>query len=202
VTILQQIDCNPQLDRERRRNLPKGATEKLFFSELGDPVGEPRYFAARRIAVDDALLRRADDGGLGLGHGGQRTGAIAGGDRLFNLPHCGTYARTPRFIDDGAARDLASGLLGGLCISHEVLNTDCREQERAYRGASCQRQRRPQEIGLSDAFGPQRVIARDHGGTVGGGELRERRLDTRPLWLAVNVSEERLHAGDQRFAVE
>ena len=90
-------------------------------------MGEARDFAARRIAMDDAMARRADEGGLGFGHGGERAGAIARRDRLLDLTDGTAYARAPRFVYDSTARDLASGLLGGLCISHDVSDTNCSE---------------------------------------------------------------------------
>jgi len=86
-------------------------------------MNKPRDLAARGVAVDDALLRCANDRGLGFGHGGDRARTITRGDRLLNFSHCGTNARATRLIDDFAASDLARGFLGGLGIGHNVENT-------------------------------------------------------------------------------
>jgi hypothetical protein len=94
--------------------------EKLFFSELRNAMREPRNFAARCIAMHDALLRRADDRRFGFAHGGDCPGAITGGDGLFDFAHRRADVRAPRFIDDRTARDLAGGLSGGFRISHEA----------------------------------------------------------------------------------
>lgn len=75
-------------------------------------------FAACCIAVHDILLRRADDHRLGLGHGGERTRAIAGGDRFLDLPDRAAQARTSDTVDAGAARALPGGLSGGFRIGH------------------------------------------------------------------------------------
>lgn len=84
----------------------------LSFAECGDPVSEPRHLTAGGVAVHDIFLRRANDHRLGLRHRGEGGGPIAGADRLFNFAHCTSQARTPRFIDDGAADALARGFLG------------------------------------------------------------------------------------------
>jgi hypothetical protein len=98
--------------------VPRDDAPELFFCERRNAVGKPRDFTAGGVAVDDTFLRRADNGGLGLGHGGNRLRTIAGGNRLLDFSHCRTHARAPRVIDDGAARDLPSGFLGGLGIGH------------------------------------------------------------------------------------
>ena len=79
VTIPQQIDGNPQFDPRAHREASRRVPKKLFFCELRDAMGEPRDFAARRVAVHDALLRGADERRLGFRHGGEGAGAIACG---------------------------------------------------------------------------------------------------------------------------
>src|SRR5580704_9521636 len=91
-----------------------------LFAELGNAVGEPRNFPAGGVAMDDAGSRGTDERRLGFGHGGDGRGAVAGCDRLLDFAHGTAHAGTPRLIDHGAAGNLASGLLGGFCISHGV----------------------------------------------------------------------------------
>jgi hypothetical protein len=131
VTILQQFRNNPlQTGGSEAKPLAPGVpflprakiarrdrAAKLL-AELGDPVREPRDFAAGGVTVDDVFLRSADYGRLGLNHGRERRGAIARCDRLLDLAYRATQARASRFIDDGAARDLAGGFLGRLGIGH------------------------------------------------------------------------------------
>lgn len=85
---------------------------RRLLGELRDPVRQPGNLAAGGVAMNDALLRGADDGGLRLGHCGGGGAAVAGGNRLFDFAHRGAHARTARLVDRGAARDLAGGLLG------------------------------------------------------------------------------------------
>jgi len=115
VTIMQQIDCNPQFGLRESSAPSRG---NLFLFEFRDLVREPRYFSASRIAMHDALLRRADQSRLGFRHGRGSSAAIASGNRLLDLADCGAHARTPRFIDDGSACGLAGGFLCGFRIGH------------------------------------------------------------------------------------
>jgi len=98
--------------------LSRWTTPELF-PELRNPAREPRDFALRRIAVQHALPCGANECRLGGGHGGDRTRAIAGGDRLLDLAQGSTHARAARFVDRSAAGNLTSCLLGGFCIGHD-----------------------------------------------------------------------------------
>ena len=71
----------------------------------------------------------------------------------------------------------------------------------AYSKAQSGRQRRKKHAS-GHALGPHRVVAGDHRGAVGGGKRRERRLHPCQRRIAMNMSEQRLDAGDQRPAVE
>ena len=53
-----------------------------------------------------------------------------------------------------------------------------------------------------DALAAHLVVARDRGRPVAGGERRERRLHPRQRRIAMDVRQQRLHAGHQRLAVE
>lgn len=79
---------------------------------------EPGDFPARRIAVHDTFLRCTDDHRLGFRHGGERTRAIAGGDRFLDLADGGAQARAAGTVDAGAAGTLPGGLSGGFRIGH------------------------------------------------------------------------------------
>src|SRR5215475_4421878 len=96
---------------------------RALLPELGDAVRQARYFAAGRVLMDDALLRRAHDLGFGVLERGKRAVAIAAGDRLFDLDDGGPQARAPRLVYFSATRDLARSLLGGFGIGHTVLST-------------------------------------------------------------------------------
>jgi hypothetical protein len=87
-------------------------------AELGDLVDEPRHLATGGVAMNGAHLAGADYRRLRFRHGGNCSGAIAGGDRFLDFTHGGAQARAPRLIDHGTARDLARGLLGGFGIGH------------------------------------------------------------------------------------
>ena len=115
VTIMQQIDCNPQFGL---RELGSNGAKKLFLVEFRDLVRQPRYFSARRIAMHDALLRRADQSRLGFRQGCGRLAAIAGGNRLFDFADRRAHARASRFVDDGSACCLTGGFLCGFRIGH------------------------------------------------------------------------------------
>ena len=115
VTIMQQIDCNPQFGL-RESSAP--AQKNLFLFQFRNLVREPRHFSARRIAMHDALLRRANQSRLGFCHGCGCSATIAGGNRLLDLTDCRAHARTPRFINDGSARGLAGGFLCRFRIRH------------------------------------------------------------------------------------
>jgi hypothetical protein len=119
VTIMQQIDCNPQFGLSACREMvcPERAAE-LFLFQFGNLVREPRHFSACGITMHDAFLRRADQSWLGFSHGAERAATIARSDRLFDLADRGAHARAPGLIDDGPARGLTGGFLCGFCIRH------------------------------------------------------------------------------------
>lgn len=94
------------------------------FAELGDAVREPRNFPLRRVAVNDVLLRCANDHRLGFGHGRERARLVAGSNRFLDLAHCAPQTRTPRPIDGGSPCALPCSLLGRFCIGHDLLNTN------------------------------------------------------------------------------
>ena len=115
VTIMQQIDCNPQFGL---RESISPLRVKLFLLEFRNLMREPRHFSARRIAMHDALLCRADQSRFGFRHGRSCEAAIAGGNCLLDFADRGAHARAPRFIDHRSARGLAGGFLGRFRIGH------------------------------------------------------------------------------------
>src|SRR5215213_825470 len=91
---------------------------RRLLAELRDAMSEPRYLAVRCVAMDHALLRGAHDLRLGGLERGESRPLIAGGDRLLDLAHRGTHARTARGIDFSPARDDARGFAGGRSVGH------------------------------------------------------------------------------------
>jgi hypothetical protein len=139
VTIMQQIDCNPQFGL---RELSAPARKNLFLLQFRNLVREPRHFSARRIAMDDALLCRANQSRLGFCHGCGRSAAIASGNRLLDLTDRRAHARTPRLIDDGSACGLAGGFLCRFRIRHTYWTQEMVKESGAYRVLARYRQRR------------------------------------------------------------
>src|SRR5580692_5173024 len=94
-----------QLRKSKARQVGRALTPRmrhdaaLLLAELRHPLGEPRYFAARGILVNDALLGGAHDDRLGLAESGQRDGAIAGRDRILDLADEVAHARAARLVD-------------------------------------------------------------------------------------------------------
>src|SRR5712692_7964879 len=84
-----------------------------LLSELGNLVVEARHLAARRVAVNHALLCGAHDQRLGLLQRIERLAAVAGRDRLLDLAHRSAQLGAARLVDLGAARDLARGFFSG-----------------------------------------------------------------------------------------
>ncbi len=64
--------------REPARRILLLPGDRGLFAELGDAVGEPGNFAAGGIAMDNALLRGANECRFCSGHGGSGGGAITG----------------------------------------------------------------------------------------------------------------------------
>lgn len=147
---MQQIDCNPQFGL-RESSAP--ARGNLFLFEFRNLVREPRHFSARRIAMHDALLRRANQSRFGFRHRRSCLAAITSGNRLLDLTERGAHARTPRFIDDGSARGLAGGFLCGFRIGHTCWTQEMVTDSGAYRVLARYRQRRRPKAGQGDAGG-------------------------------------------------
>src|SRR5205807_9628873 len=86
---------------------------------------EPGDFPTRGVAMNDTLLCRAHDDGLGRLQHCHRCAAIAGGDRFLDFAHETAELRAPRFVDFGAARDLSRSLACGTGIGHAFLAVPC-----------------------------------------------------------------------------
>jgi hypothetical protein len=130
----------PQTTRSREQF----GGETRLFAECGNPVRQPRHLSPGRVAVHDIFLRRTNDDRLGFSHGGERDRSIAGSDCFLDLTDHTAQTSAARPIDRRAAFSLASGLLCGLCISHDACaNASCARVLRrgAYRGAQPSRQR-------------------------------------------------------------
>ena len=210
---MQQIDCNPQFGLG---NLSAPVRKNLFLFEFRNLVREPRHFSARRIAMHDALLRRANQSRFGFRHRRSCLSAIASGNRLLDLTERGAHARTPRFIDDGSPRGLAGGFLCGFGIGHTCWTQEMVTGSGAYRVLARYRQRRRPRAGQGDggeaarypacgsgdALGAYRVIAGNCGRALGGRVTEQGRLDARPLRVAVDVGEQRFYSRHQGLAVE
>jgi hypothetical protein len=210
---MQQIDCNPQF---RLRELSAPVRKDLFLFEFRNLVREPRHFSARRIAMHDALLRRANQSRFGFRHRRSCLAAIASSNRLLDLTQRGAHARTPRFIDNGSARALAGGFLCGFRVGHTCGTQEMVTGSGAYRVLARYRQRRRPKAGQGDggkaarypacgsgdALGAYRVIAGNCGRALGGRVAEQGRLDARPLRVAADVGEQRFYPRHQGLAVE
>jgi hypothetical protein len=104
------------------RSAAEPIIKRLRFAEFGDTVSKPRDFAARRIPVHDVLLRCANNHRFGFGHSRERTRPVTRRDRFFNLSHRAAQTRAPRPIDCSTPRALPCGLLGRLCVGHNLKN--------------------------------------------------------------------------------
>ena len=128
VTILQQKNCSPprvlavHKRRYARPSAQRDQSLKRLFADLGNAMRKPRNFAARCIAVNDAVIGSTDQCRFGFGHSSNCGGAIASRDCFFHFAHCRANASPTPLVDLGAASDLASGFLCRLCIGHKVLN--------------------------------------------------------------------------------
>ncbi len=108
----------------RKNGLPTDEAEGLL-SELRDSVRELRNFTGGGIAMQHAFFRGTHERRFGLSHRHERRRAIASADRLLDAAYRGPDARAPRLVDHGATGNLTSGLLGGFCIGHDVVNASC-----------------------------------------------------------------------------
>lgn len=88
--------------------------------QLGDPVREPRDFAAGCVLVNDVALSGLHQLRLGGGHRLDGGVAITLGDRFFDHANCAAHLGAPRFVDEGATGNLACRLLGGGRIGHAL----------------------------------------------------------------------------------
>lgn len=88
--------------------------------QLGDPVREPRDFAAGGVLVNDVALRGLHQLGLGSRHRLDGSVAVTLGERLFDHADRAAHLGAPRFVDEGAAGNLACRLLGGGRIGHAL----------------------------------------------------------------------------------
>jgi hypothetical protein len=77
-----------------------------------------RNLSARRVLVNDVALRRFHQLGLGTRHCLERCVAVTALDRFFDRSDRTTHLGAARFIDNGAAGNLAGRLLGGTGIGH------------------------------------------------------------------------------------
>ena len=112
------------LSRQTGPSPASGRRSAAFLSVFADRVNGLAVLIA--LACAAALLCPLPLPGWILGTvAAMGCGTIAGRDRLLHLAHCAAHARTPRLVDDGAAGDLAGGLLGGLGISHGLSNGTC-----------------------------------------------------------------------------
>jgi len=89
--------------------------------ELGNLVRQARYLPARIVLVNDIPLRSLHQFGFRARHRLQRCIAVAALDRFLDGANRATHLGAARFVDDGAAGNLAGRLLGGSGIGH-VLN--------------------------------------------------------------------------------
>jgi len=115
----------PKKERGGRKKSPAQAgllracfRSRRLFRELGDLMRQARNFSARRILMNYISLRRLHELGFGACHRLERAAAIAALDRLLDRPHRTAHLGPARFVDDGAAGNLARRLLGGSRIGH------------------------------------------------------------------------------------
>ena len=80
--------------------------------ELRDLMRETRYFAARIVLVNDVALRGSHQFRLCARHRFQCSIAIAALDCFFDIAHRAAHLRATRFVDQGAASNLARRLAG------------------------------------------------------------------------------------------
>lgn len=90
-------------------------------------MGEARHLTTGGVAMHNVLLRRTHDNRFGFRHGGERARSVAGGDRFLDLSYRAAQTRATRPIDHCTALSLASGLLCGLCVSHDLARRFLRE---------------------------------------------------------------------------
>ena len=79
--------------------------------------------------MNDAVVGATDQRRFGFRHRGERRGAIAGGNRFFDLTNRRAHPRTPPLVDRSAAGDLTRGFFGGFGIGHKVWTQAVRERE-------------------------------------------------------------------------
>ena len=88
------------------------------FCELGDLMREARDLAARVVLVNDVALRCLHQFWFRTGHGLERRSTVAACDGFLDEADRSAHLGAARFVDDGAAGNLARRLLGGSGIGH------------------------------------------------------------------------------------
>lgn len=106
------------------RALAESLLHRTLLRELGDAMSETRDFAAGGVLVNGAALRCTHDRRLRILDRDQSRGAVAGGDRFFDLADRIAKHGAARFVDLGLARDLAGSFTGGTGIGHVSLIGD------------------------------------------------------------------------------
>lgn len=81
-------------------------------------MGEPGHLAARIVPVNDIALRGPHQFRLGEAHRLECCIAVAALDGVLDVANCTAHLRAARFVDRGAAGNLARRLLGGSGIGH------------------------------------------------------------------------------------
>src|SRR5271163_4772385 len=86
--------------------------------QLRNLMHKSRNLPARRVLVNDVALRRFHQLRLGTRHCLECCVAVTALDRFFDRSDRTAHLGAARFIDDGAAGNLARRLLGGSRIGH------------------------------------------------------------------------------------
>src|SRR6185437_11817613 len=113
-----------QREKTKARRMPGfavfnfGWLTSSLLRQLGDLMRKSRNLSARGILVNDVALRSSHQLRLGTGHCLERRIAVATLDRLFDRPHGSAHLGPARFVDNGAAGNLARRLLGGSRVGH------------------------------------------------------------------------------------
>src|SRR5476651_1466920 len=89
-----------------------------LLAELGDAMGEARYFPAGGLLMDDATLRGTHDNRFGSPERRHCHLRVAAGDRFFDFADRIAQQSAARLVDFGLARDLARGFAGRTGIGH------------------------------------------------------------------------------------
>src|SRR6516164_10952980 len=104
----------PGTGRARRQALPSIRS----FRQLGDLMSKPRDLPAGIVLVNNIALRRFHQLGLGMRHRLQGCVAVTALDRVLGAADRAAHLGSARFVDYGAAGNLACRLFGGSRIGH------------------------------------------------------------------------------------